>query len=130
MTNVTDKFLEYGVNARTAYGTNNSATAPAVNDWTAVKVKRFFASSAGFAAQFCTDSADNYRVASPGNPLGIVPQRMPTITWREARQDDKSYVITDIDPMTGEQRYPQPGARRDQRREGTAQPGRAGHHGH
>ena len=46
------------------------------------------------------------QAGSPSNPLGIVPQRMPTITWREARQDDKGYAITDIDPVTGEQRYP------------------------
>lgn len=46
------------------------------------------------------------QAGSPGNPLGIVPQRMPTITWREARQDDKGYAITDIDPISGEQRYP------------------------
>lgn len=46
------------------------------------------------------------QAGSPNNPLGIVPQRMPSITWREARQDDKGYAITDIDPITGEQRYP------------------------
>lgn len=46
------------------------------------------------------------QAGNPNNPLGLVPQRMPSITWREARQDDKGYAITDIDPITGEQRYP------------------------
>lgn len=40
-TNVADKFLEYAVNARAAYGTNNSATAPAINGWKAVMVDSF-----------------------------------------------------------------------------------------
>ena len=43
---------------------------------------------------------------SPGVPLGIVPQRMPAITWRESRQGDPGYALLDINPLTGEQRYP------------------------
>ena len=66
MTNVTDKFLDYGVNASTAYGTNNSATAPVVNGWKPVEVTRFTATSTGFAAQLYTDGAGHYRVAMRG----------------------------------------------------------------
>jgi VCBS repeat-containing protein len=43
---------------------------------------------------------------TPGAPLGIVPQRMPGITWREERQGDPGYALLDINPLTGEQRYP------------------------
>jgi Ca2+-binding RTX toxin-like protein len=43
---------------------------------------------------------------TPGVPLGIVPQRMPGITWRESRQGDPGYALLDINPLTGEQRYP------------------------
>ena len=38
--------------------------------------------------------------------LGIVPQRLPAITWREERQSDPGYAVLDINPLTGEQRYP------------------------
>ena len=44
--------------------------------------------------------------ASPGTPLGLIAQRTPILTWREARQSDKGYAIVDIDPVTGTQRYP------------------------
>jgi hypothetical protein len=46
------------------------------------------------------------RLANPNALIGIVPQRTPSITWREQRQDDQGYAIVDIDPVTGEQRYP------------------------
>ena len=42
----------------------------------------------------------------PDTPLGIIPQRLPRITWREARQGDPGYAMVDIDPLTGEERYP------------------------
>lgn len=45
--------------------------------------------------------------ANPGIPLGIIPQRLPTITWREARQADPGYAVVEIDPLTGEARYPE-----------------------
>lgn len=38
--------------------------------------------------------------------LGIVPQRLPAITWRESRPGDPGYAVLDINPLTGEQRYP------------------------
>jgi Ca2+-binding RTX toxin-like protein len=44
--------------------------------------------------------------ASPNDPLGVIPQRMPILTWRERRQRDPGYSILDIDPLTGAQRYP------------------------
>ena len=46
------------------------------------------------------------QLSSPETPLGIIPQRTASITWREARQNDKGYAINDIDPITGTQRYP------------------------
>jgi hypothetical protein len=46
------------------------------------------------------------RAANPAALIGIVPQRTPSITWREQRQDDQGYAIVDIDPVTGQQRYP------------------------
>lgn len=48
----------------------------------------------------------NAQLSSPNTPLGIIAQRTPTITWREARQSDKGYALVDIDPVTGTQRYP------------------------
>ena len=46
------------------------------------------------------------RSSNPSVPLGLVAQRMPSITWRESRQGDPGYALLDIDPLTGEQRYP------------------------
>jgi hypothetical protein len=46
------------------------------------------------------------RTLNPGALIGIVPQRMPSITWREARQADQGYAVLDINPVTAEQRYP------------------------
>jgi hypothetical protein len=70
--NVADKFLEFAVNADAAYGTNNSATAPAVNGWTAVKVDAFRASSPDFAAQLYTDGQGNYRGGIRGSDFSNV----------------------------------------------------------
>jgi YD repeat-containing protein len=44
--------------------------------------------------------------ANPDNALGIIAQRLPTLTWHEARQDSPGYSLVDIDPLTGAQRYP------------------------
>jgi VCBS repeat-containing protein/YD repeat-containing protein len=44
---------------------------------------------------------------SPDRPLGIIPQRLPTLSWHEARQNDPGYSVTDIDPLTGQERLPQ-----------------------
>ena len=44
--------------------------------------------------------------ANPDEPLGIIPQRLPVLTWREARQSTPGYAISDIDPITGKERYP------------------------
>ena len=39
--------------------------------------------------------------------LGIIPQRLPQLSWRESRQDNPGYSVVEIDPLTGEQRYPE-----------------------
>jgi Ca2+-binding RTX toxin-like protein len=44
--------------------------------------------------------------ANPNVPLGIIPQRVPTISWRESLLSDPGYSITDINPLTGEQVFP------------------------
>ena len=44
--------------------------------------------------------------ANPDDLLGIIPQRLGQLTWREARQDQPGYALVDIDPITGQQRYP------------------------
>lgn len=45
--------------------------------------------------------------AAAGRPvLGLIPQRLPSLTWREGRQDDPGYALGLIDPLTGEQQYP------------------------
>jgi hypothetical protein len=44
--------------------------------------------------------------ANPEVPLGIIPQRLPTISWRESRLSEPGYSITDINPLTGEEIYP------------------------
>jgi hypothetical protein len=46
------------------------------------------------------------QIAAPNTALGIIAQRTASITWREARQADAGYAINDIDPITGQQRYP------------------------
>ena len=34
--------------------------------------------------------------------LGIVPRRLPVLTWRKGRSPDPGYAIRDIDPLTGQ----------------------------
>jgi hypothetical protein len=46
------------------------------------------------------------RFRNPKAQMGLVPQRMPAITWRDERQSDPGYALLDINPITGEQRYP------------------------
>jgi VCBS repeat-containing protein len=48
----------------------------------------------------------NEQVGSDSPAFGIIPQRLPTVTWREGRQNDPGFAINDIDPLTGQQRYP------------------------
>lgn len=47
---------------------------------------------------------DSSQQSNPGNLLGIIPQRLGTLTWREARQDDPGYALRDPDPVTGQER--------------------------
>ncbi len=54
---------------------------------------------------YLQDIVDQQRQANPNAPLGIIPQRLGTLTWREARQPDPGYALRDIDPLTGEERY-------------------------
>jgi VCBS repeat-containing protein len=56
---------------------------------------------------YLNEIIDQQTQAAPDRPLGIIPQRLPTLSWHEARQNDPGYSITDIDPLTGEERYPQ-----------------------
>ncbi len=44
--------------------------------------------------------------ANPRAQLGIIPQRLPQLTWHESRLGDPGYALVDIDPLTGEARYP------------------------
>ena len=53
-----------------------------------------------------SDGLARAQAANPSVPLGIIAQRMPGLTWREARQQDRGYALMDIDPLTGSQRYP------------------------
>jgi VCBS repeat-containing protein len=55
---------------------------------------------------YLNETIDAQLQAAPDRPLGIIPQRLPTLSWHEARQDDPGYSITDIDPITGEERLP------------------------
>jgi Ca2+-binding RTX toxin-like protein len=41
--------------------------------------------------------------SNPNQLLGIIPQRLGTLTWREARQDDPGYALRDPDPVTGQE---------------------------
>ncbi len=38
--------------------------------------------------------------------IGLVAQRMPGLAWRASDLNDSGYSLTDIDPLTGAQRYP------------------------
>jgi hypothetical protein len=38
--------------------------------------------------------------------LGLIAQRMPGLSWRASDLDNQGYQLVDIDPLTGEQRYP------------------------
>jgi Ca2+-binding RTX toxin-like protein len=55
-----------------------------------------------------TDLTDkiNKQQAQRVGELAIIPERLPNLSWREARLTDSGYSITDIDPITGEQKYP------------------------
>ena len=84
MANVANNFLQYGINARSAYSVNNAANAPAIGNWTAVKVDAFLATTSGFAAQLYTDGQGNYRVAMRGTDelRGDLPPDVALATGR------------------------------------------------
>lgn len=37
--------------------------------------------------------------------LGIIPQCLPTLSWRASEFADQGYAVQDVNPLTGEQRY-------------------------
>lgn len=41
--------------------------------------------------------------SDPNHLLGIIPQRLGTLTWREARLADAGYSLRDPDPVTGQE---------------------------
>lgn len=50
---------------------------------------------------------DKYNAShSVAQQVGIIAQRMPGLAWRANDAGDPGYRLTDIDPLTGEQRYP------------------------
>lgn len=56
--------------------------------------------------QYLQSIVDDANLHNAGNPLALVPNRMPALTWREARFGaDGGYAFTDIDPLTGDQQY-------------------------
>lgn len=67
--NVSNQFFDYAVNARASYSPDavNSASAPAVNGWTAVEVSKFFKTSPDFSAQMYTDGQGNFRFSMRGS---------------------------------------------------------------
>jgi VCBS repeat-containing protein len=42
----------------------------------------------------------------PVQQVGLVAQRMPSLTWRASDLSDSGFSIVDIDPLTGAQKYP------------------------
>jgi hypothetical protein len=38
--------------------------------------------------------------------LGIIAKRMPSLSWRASDLNDKGYSLTEIDPLTGQQKLP------------------------
>jgi Ca2+-binding RTX toxin-like protein len=45
------------------------------------------------------------QAANPGLELGIIPQRLPVINWRESRTNDPGYSMVEIDAATGAERF-------------------------
>jgi Cadherin-like domain len=47
-----------------------------------------------------------FNEVNPATTYGIIPQRVATVIWNEERLADPGYRITEIDPLTGEEKYP------------------------
>lgn len=58
------------------------------------------------ALDFLQQQVDKANADAGREAYGLIPQRMPSLTWHEGRLTDPGYAITDVDPITGEQRYP------------------------
>ncbi len=41
-----------------------------------------------------------------GQHVGLIAQRLPGLAWRASDAGDPGFKLTDIDPLTGEQKYP------------------------
>ena len=44
--------------------------------------------------------------AHPEEPLGIIPQRLASVTWHERGHQQSGYTIDDLDPITGAPKLP------------------------
>lgn len=44
---------------------------------------------------------------NPQEPLGLIPQRLPSLVWREAREGSPGYEVKDFDPLTGQPKRPE-----------------------
>ncbi len=49
---------------------------------------------------------NNQSTSDSSHYLGLIPQRMPGLTFHAAEFQDKGYAVADIDPLTGAQRIP------------------------
>lgn len=55
----------------------------------------------GLVADLQGALATRQKAAAPGVVLGVVPQRVPTVAYREGRSSDPGFAVLDIDPVTG-----------------------------
>ncbi len=51
-------------------------------------------------------SSNNAANNDSSQHLGIIPQRLPSLTFRASEFQDKGYSVVDVDPLTGAQRAP------------------------
>lgn len=57
----------------------------------------------GAMKDYLDNVIESSQQSDPNHLLGIIPQRLGTLTWREARQDDPGYALRDPDPVTGQE---------------------------
>jgi Ca2+-binding RTX toxin-like protein len=55
---------------------------------------------------FLNQRISDIEAAVPGLQLGIIPQRIPSINWRESRTNDPGFSVVEIDAVTGVERFP------------------------
>ena len=61
------------------------------------------ASLMGAMKDYLDNVIESSQQSDPNHLLGIIPQRLGTLTWREARQDDPGYALRDPNPVTGQE---------------------------